>query len=193
MIGTHNSMTYLKPRYSILSPFAFLWRTQTKNINEQYRAGARYFDIRVRWDKKHKTWRFCHGLTDLACYIDNLASIRRLGPNTSDKRFRLLLERGSKAEEKRFIEATGGLDLQNDMVSFIGIKKNWNVIYNKDPMKQVDHSFTPFLSGLSFSKNIKRFFKERLYTTIRGWKRKHPVTVTSELIKSRTLHFVDLL
>lgn len=58
-IGTHNSATGEKPLwYTAWSvPFA---RTQKKTIREQYEAGCRSFDIRVR---KHRgEWRCAHGL-----------------------------------------------------------------------------------------------------------------------------------
>ena len=48
-IGTHNSGTGERP-LDLLSyigiPFA---RCQSKTITQQYRAGARYFDLRVKW------------------------------------------------------------------------------------------------------------------------------------------------
>lgn len=60
LIATHDSATGEKPG-SILSylvlPFA---RTQSKTIKEQYDAGCRMFDIRIRW--VNHSWRCAHGL-----------------------------------------------------------------------------------------------------------------------------------
>lgn len=59
-IATHDSATGEKPRNFlswISSPFAV---TQSKTIKEQYEAGCRYFDFRLR--KKENVWICCHGL-----------------------------------------------------------------------------------------------------------------------------------
>lgn len=53
MIGTHNSFSYLAPKkwwQCILSPWT---KCQSKTITEQYHAGARLFDIRIRFDKDY--------------------------------------------------------------------------------------------------------------------------------------------
>lgn len=59
-IGTHDSVTGEKS-YGILSfigiPFA---KTQSKTIDEQYKACCRYFDIRVK--KTKRGWICAHGL-----------------------------------------------------------------------------------------------------------------------------------
>ena len=51
MLGSHNSLTYLSPKTlwgKILSPWT---KCQDKDLIRQYNNGARYFDIRVRFDK----------------------------------------------------------------------------------------------------------------------------------------------
>ena len=60
MLGTHNAWSFLKPRKWYLRPFAFTARCQSKNIQEQYDAGSRYFDLRIRFDK-HMNPIICHG------------------------------------------------------------------------------------------------------------------------------------
>lgn len=50
-LGTHNSMTYLKPKKWYLYPFLFIARCQSKTIEEQFDSGIRLFDIRVRYNK----------------------------------------------------------------------------------------------------------------------------------------------
>ena len=62
-IATHNSATCMKGK-GLLSwlatPFA---RCQSKSIKEQYDAGCRYFDIRVRQDTKYNgQFYVCHGI-----------------------------------------------------------------------------------------------------------------------------------
>ena len=61
-IGTHNSGTGEKVANLLswlLIPFC---RTQGKTISEQYEAGARMFDIRIRKHGYMGTWHLCHGL-----------------------------------------------------------------------------------------------------------------------------------
>lgn len=50
-IGTHNSMTYLKPYKWYMYPFKFIAKCQSVSIEKQYELGARMFDIRVSFDK----------------------------------------------------------------------------------------------------------------------------------------------
>lgn len=61
IIGTHNSMTYLRPQkwYGwFMIPFA---RCQRKTIEEQWHDGARCFDLRIRFTKQGEPY-FAHGL-----------------------------------------------------------------------------------------------------------------------------------
>ena len=63
LIATHNSATS-KGGVGLLSwlatPFA---RCQSKSLKEQYEAGCRYFDLRVRQDERHNgSFYVCHGV-----------------------------------------------------------------------------------------------------------------------------------
>lgn len=61
IIGTHNSMTFLRPAkwYGwFMIPFA---RCQRKTIEQQWNDGARCFDLRIRFTKQGKPY-FAHGL-----------------------------------------------------------------------------------------------------------------------------------
>ena len=61
IIGTHNSMTYLRPAHWygwFMIPFA---RCQRKSIEEQWDNGARCFDLRIRFTKQGEPY-FAHGL-----------------------------------------------------------------------------------------------------------------------------------
>ena len=48
MIGSHNSFTYLKSTNSVINAVSAFWRCQVKSIQEQYKAGVRFFDVRVK-------------------------------------------------------------------------------------------------------------------------------------------------
>ena len=60
MIGTHNSMTYLKPKKWYMYPFNFIAKCQSVDIKKQYELGARIFDIRISYDKDDNP-EFRHG------------------------------------------------------------------------------------------------------------------------------------
>lgn len=60
MLGTHNSLSYLKPlkwwqRWS--TPWS---KCQSLTLEEQYNYGVRYFDFRLRYDNNDKMWYFVH-------------------------------------------------------------------------------------------------------------------------------------
>lgn len=61
-IATHDSATG-EASHGLISllvlPFA---KTQSKTIKQQYDAGCRSFDIRVRWDKRRRLYVCAHGL-----------------------------------------------------------------------------------------------------------------------------------
>lgn len=80
MIATHNSVTGERG-YGFLSwlvaPFS---KCQDKTLEEQYKSGCRYFDIRYRWSKKRGRYVCAHGLWeskkhlfDIIEELDNIA------------------------------------------------------------------------------------------------------------------------
>jgi hypothetical protein len=52
-LASHNSWSFNKPAKWYMKPFQFIAKCQSKNIKEQYNAGVRLFDLRVRFVKKH--------------------------------------------------------------------------------------------------------------------------------------------
>ena len=77
-LGSHNSFTYLAPRkwwMYLCIPFA---RCQSKTIIHQYMAGARYFDLRVRFTAPDvNTLTVAHGLMEYRITQTELTSILR--------------------------------------------------------------------------------------------------------------------
>lgn len=60
-LGSHNSWSYLKPKYWWLSPFNFIAKCQNISIYDQHKIyGVECFDLRVRFDK-HGNVQLCHG------------------------------------------------------------------------------------------------------------------------------------
>ena len=102
-IATHDSATGEKPLNFIswlLIPFA---RTQSKTIKEQYEAGCRMFDLRIK--KHHNCWRAAHGLfVTKKTFIDILEEI-----NNFDEPCRISITYEGKLkndiEKNEFIES----------------------------------------------------------------------------------------
>ena len=152
-------MTFLPARHRVFELFSFLWRTQTKGLRQQAAAGVAYFDIRVRRTKNG--WRLCHGLVDMNREFVRLdvllewVSCMGYNPNLRGEPYiRLILERGDSC---RFEQLASRLAAQFPNVSFIGIKKEWKVLLNRDPVI-VDKTFTPWLSGLTVWENVRRLW-----------------------------------
>ena len=161
MLGSHDSMTYLPARHRVFELFSFLWRTQTKDLRQQAAAGVAYFDIRVRLTKTGG-WRLCHGLVDLNREFERfdllLEWVSCMGyyPGLRGKPYiRLILERG---DSSLFESLAPLLPLRFPNVCFIGIKKGWKVLLNRDP-DILDQTFAPWLSRLTVWENVKRLWR----------------------------------
>lgn len=191
MIGSHNSMTYLQPRYWIFRPFAFLWRTQTKNLKEQIKEGVDYVDIRVRRDSKFN-WRLCHSIVDLQAKSKTITGLMQyIHHDLGIKKSRLLLERGFWIDEEAFKTAVNfylAFSPYAKNVTFVAIKKGWQVIKDADP-PLIDYSYVPFKSNKGFWWNLAHL----KLSTITKWARKHNPRITNKIKQSDTVHFMDMI
>lgn len=78
LIGSHNSFTYLKPRKWWMRLFTIFAKCQSENIIKQYEAGARYFDLRVRFKNIEDNYNdivVAHGLMEYNISYSNLYNI----------------------------------------------------------------------------------------------------------------------
>ena len=98
MIGTHDSFTYLKAKHKIYELFSFLWRTQTKSLEEQIENGVTYFDIRVHRTKDNQ-WELCHGLVNFDKSYQSLVTLLK---ELARFNVRLILEKSTKQDEIEF-------------------------------------------------------------------------------------------
>ncbi len=72
VIGSHNSWTYLKPKYFLCRFLNFTCKCQSKDIYEQYEYyNVKAFDLRVRFDK-YGQLIICHNLLDYIYDLDHL-------------------------------------------------------------------------------------------------------------------------
>ena len=180
MIGTHDSYTFLPARKKLFEWFSFLWRTQVKSIAQQKEIGVTYFDVRVRRDGN--VWRVCHGLVDFCLTFKSIGEIVNI---FSVYKVRIILEREGSEDlfREEVLESIPCLAL-----SFACIKSGWKVILDRD-LHIFDYTYTPWLSGVSFWDNIKRF---NFFSTIKRWAKKHNPVINDILKKDSTnVYFMD--
>lgn len=96
-LGSHNSMTYLKPKKWYMYPFQFMARCQSKSIEEQYeKYDIRVFDLRISYDINCNI-EFRHGL--IAYKGDVKKTLEYLNSRKTKVYVRLLLEVGEYAQD----------------------------------------------------------------------------------------------
>lgn len=95
--GSHNTMTYLPIKNWWLFPGLLIARCQNHNIEEQFKNGARVFDLRIYFDTKSMRWEFAHGLINFKSkksVTEIIRDIRQLKETTQDDVYvRLILEK----------------------------------------------------------------------------------------------------
>ena len=140
MIASHNTFSYLQPRYKIFNLFKGFWRCQDIDIKEQLASGVEYLDVRVRYTFDCKV-RLCHGFVDYGKEYDSLAElveecIYKNVPATKSKKkkihYRLILERGNRfsfeSDTDEIIENQIKAN-PNAVLDWVVIKKGWKTYY----------------------------------------------------------------
>lgn len=139
IIGTHNSMTFLRPAkwYGwFMIPFA---RCQSDGLKEQWYAGARVFDLRIYFDNQSEEWEFAHGLMNLQKEETFSKLVRRLS-NTAleakeDVYIRIILEKWELLSQCNYFaetcKALENLYENNPYIHFFGgnRKGDWKKLY----------------------------------------------------------------
>ena len=116
ILGSHNSMTYLKSHSIFMNIFKFCWRCQTSDIDTQLLRGVRCFDIRIRL--KNSSWVFAHGRSTLKATTQNglddlLDHLNKYAVQISSKIYvRLILEESKEdlEQEAAFVEKVKEID-----------------------------------------------------------------------------------
>lgn len=136
IIGTHNSMTFLRPAkwYGwFMIPFA---RCQNKDIEQQWEAGARVFDLRVKFDRYGYS-HFAHGLYDCSpsfTLYHALTLIEQLHLCHKEEVYvRLILEdtKNENYQAEYFRKACKRIEKEFEHIHFFGgnRKGNWTKLY----------------------------------------------------------------
>jgi hypothetical protein len=187
MIGTHDTMTYLDARSPLVHLFPGLWRTQSKGILEQYRAGVRFFDFRVFRDGH--LWRMAHGVAEFDVTYSTLQAlakdVMKLLPGS---RFRIWLEKGSDADWVQFTKEGDALAQHYKWALTQLVRKNPEIIYYRCP----DY---PDMVDLSFRDwNWKTVLYGLFRSPIRRWAKTHNIDPTMEQRSDRnTIYFMDFV
>ena len=128
-IATHDSATGEKSKnflHRLFEPFA---KTQTKTIEEQFKAGARYFDLRVDKDYVlcHGLWKANKNLFEVLSDLEYLAS--KKGVNVY---YTITVERNFKNIEN-FIEKLKEIIAHYSSITCVCINRKrpiWTTIYS---------------------------------------------------------------
>lgn len=164
-IGTHNSLTYLTPKKWWQKLIGFTAKCQAVNYEEQYRLGARVFDVRLWYDDdfkveiRHGRITYIGGYTVLYDMFDFL-------DNKKDCYARLICEEDSFAKkdplasikEHYFMDECHAFETLFPNIKFFGgnRKYDWKVLYNfknKDVPTLVDR----YSSTTSLFKSDKKW------------------------------------
>lgn len=180
-IGSHNSLSYMKPAKWWMRPFHFMARCQSKDFIQQYNLGARVFDVRIS---------FCddgyihvnHGAMEFDISGQYLNDFFAFLNDKGDCYVRVILEFNKKPkdiayQEYRFREACGRFECFYPCIKFFGgnRKYDWKVVYefaNKDIPTLVDR----YSSTTSLFKSDSKFLRiiddlcPKLYAKLRNKK-----------------------
>lgn len=141
VIGTHNSMSYLRPTKLWMKLLAFTAKCQSKNVNEQFKAGARAFDLRVIF--KEDFIKIAHGAIeynwgehlydcDIYSLLEYLNHKSELAVQSNKPKLivRVVNERDENYE--KFISFCEEIKNKYPFLIFYGgiNKKDWKVLYD---------------------------------------------------------------
>ena len=127
IIGSHNTMSYMKPKHWWMKPFLFMAKCQDKTIEKQYEYGARLFDLRLVFDKNGNVG-FAHGLFSFQGNLDEVLSY--LNSKMERVYVRILNERDKNYD--LFKKKCMQIKLKYPHIMFIGgiNKKDWKQLYD---------------------------------------------------------------
>lgn len=148
-IGTHNSATGEKGKgwlSWLVTPFA---KCQSRTIREQYNAGCRMFDIRVRWVDGY--FRCAHGLWTSERFAYGI--LQEL--NTLGKCIVILTYEGSldSYQEKNFIESVMLMKATFPNITWreVCVKKGWRCIMPSETEEKNTKDFATTDKSVTFA------------------------------------------
>lgn len=170
ILGSHNSMSYLKPAKWWMKPFNFMAKCQKKTIEQQYDDyGVRVFDLRISYDGRIP--QFKHGLVRYKGDVEAVLSYLNAKSNVQ---VRLLLEKSSgkeNSQELNFIKDCRKWEDRYKNIQFFAAnrKHDWKKLYNfPDKEKQIEHWYSSMQGN-----KLNDLFPEK-------WAKKHNKKVTTD-------------
>ena len=182
MIGSHNTMTYLKPHKWWMKLINFTSKCQSKDIEEQYAAGVRYFDIRVCIGEHDSLpTHYGHGLIRYKIEHQPILQGLLLRDGTVG---RIILEKGDKEAFRRYIDTLLSLPAVAEHIHYaVDDKKTWN-IYRRG---------TADMAGYTVVENYPVYPKDGLLPWPKRHNRRYP-KITPEMIDDDThLYLCDFV
>lgn len=132
-LGTHNSMSYLRPKYWYMYPFRFIAKCQNLDIDQQLDLGIRMFDIRLSYNKDLIP-EFRHGIMVFRGNVEGI--LNKLNNFREPIYVRLLLETHRTTEDLDIKQKYFKIDCQRwehiypNLKFFCGRRKfDWKQIY----------------------------------------------------------------
>lgn len=128
MIGTHNSLTYAKPKSKWAYLIRFIWRNQERDIISQIEQGATAFDI--RFAPVRGGWASAHGAVTLD--ISPIKAIHAINDRCPGAYIRIILEKGGERSFAAFKEICIHLEKAYPRLNFFGgnYKPTWKQLHN---------------------------------------------------------------
>ena len=138
ILGSHNTMTYLPVKQWYFKPLFWTARCQAKTLAEQFEAGVRLFDFRVRFDENGDL-TFAHGPIKFKGSVYSSINYLNILAKTVDEPIyaRVILESNSKMkdqdlQEEHFRYFCESLEEDYKRITFFGgnRKYDWKKIYD---------------------------------------------------------------
>lgn len=166
-IASHNTFTYLPVKKWWMKPLAFSARCQRVSVMSQYEAGARMFDIRLRYDE-YGIAVLCHGLIEYEHSRTFIEDVLRKLNQKGDCYVRMVLETSKKSEvqEIYFLQDCRRFSEYFRNIKFFGgnNRTDWlcdNPIYSFDtPMPEIDNRYASATTRFDNDSTILRYIDD---------------------------------
>lgn len=144
-LGSHNSLTYLKPKKWYMYFFRFVAQCQSKSYQEQYADGVRMFDVRLRpSENPNEEPMIAHGLMEYSTYDGfmedflTFLNIKAQKDETTPIYVRFIYEKGKYdtiEQENTFITLCKQYQEKYKSLHFIGgnRKGDWKQVIKLEP------------------------------------------------------------
>lgn len=180
MLGSHNSCTYLPCKHWWMYLINWAAKCQSKTLSEQFHAGVRYFDIRVKWNEKDRTWVIAHGLIEYKGNIGRILETLNAFANFYNEKIyvRFLLEYNNMPDD----EATKILKLKNYVKWSRGYYSNlhYHLIETKWDEKVIDE----YTKGIILTHKYSSILGKKRFLWIPYWYAKLHNKKTKEVYKN---------